>query len=92
MTAFASKFGAKAVSQFATVLLSSTYILAMALPFITKAGTFKALPMAIGHGSFLAFYLYSYSKLDSTKMDSINLFYKAIWKLFYLEYCIYPFI
>ena len=92
VTTFASKFGAKAVSQFATVLLSSTYILAMALPFITKAGTFKALPMAIGHGSFLAFYLYSYSKLDSTKMDSINLFYKAIWKLFYLEYCIYPFI
>jgi homogentisate solanesyltransferase len=91
VTTFASKFGAKAVSQFATVLLSSTYIAAMALPFILK-GTFKALPMTLSHGAFLLFYLYSYSQLDSTKMDSIQEFYKAIWKLFYAEYCIYPFI
>lgn len=25
-------------------------------------------------------------------MDSINLFYRALWKLFDLEYCISPFI
>lgn len=92
ITTFASKYGAKAVSQFATVLLSSTYSLAMALPFIAPAAGFKKLPMFIGHGSFLIFFLYSFSKLDHTKMDSINDFYKAIWKLFYLEYCIYPFI
>ena len=92
VTTFASKFGAKAVSQVATVLLSSTYVIAMALPFIAKAGTFKAIPMTTAHGLFLMFYLYSFSKLDSTKMSSINDFYKAIWKLFYAEYCIYPFI
>jgi homogentisate solanesyltransferase len=92
ITTFASKFGAKAVSQFATVLLSSTYTIAMAIPYITPKGTFKALPMTLSHGSFLIFFLYSFSKLDTSKMSSINDFYKAIWKLFYLEYCIYPFI
>ena len=92
VTTFASKFGAKAVSQFATVLLSSTYVLAMVLPFIAPTAEFKKLPMLIGHGSFLIFFLNSFRKLDPSKMDSIQDFYKAIWKLFYLEYCIYPFI
>ena len=92
ITTFASKYGAKAVSRFAQVLLSSTYLIAMALPFIAPTAGFKKLPMILGHGSFLAFFLVSYMKLDHTKMDSINDFYKAIWKLFYLEYCLYPFI
>ena len=92
ITTFASKYGAKAVSRFAQVLLSSTYLIAMALPFIAPTAGFKKLPMILGHGSFLTFFLVSYMKLDHTKMDSINDFYKAIWKLFYLEYCLYPFI
>lgn len=92
ITTFASKYGAKVVSQFATVLLSSAYVIAMALPFTAPVNSFKKLPMTLGHGSFLLFYLYSASKLDTSKMESINDFYKAIWKLFYLEYCLYPFI
>ena len=76
VTTFASKFGVKAV----TVLLSSTYILAMVLPFIALTAEFKKLPMLIGHGSFLEFFLYSYSKLDR-----IQYFYKATWKLFILN-------
>ena len=92
ITTFASKYGAKAVSRFAQVLLSSTYMIAMALPFLAPTAGFKKIPMIVGHGSFLAFFLVSYMKLDHTKMDSINDFYKAIWKLFYLEYCLYPFI
>ena len=82
VTTFASKFGVKAVSRFATVLLSSTYILAMVLPFIALTAEFKKLPMLIGHGSFLKFFLDSYSKLDSSKMDRIQYFYKATLKLF----------
>ena len=45
------------------------------LPFMAPTAEFKKLPMLIGHGSFLAFFLDSFSKLDSSKMDSIQYFY-----------------
>jgi hypothetical protein len=45
-----------------------------------------------GHGALLAYFLYSYSKMDASQMSSVKKFYKAIWNLFYMQYCLYPFI
>jgi homogentisate solanesyltransferase len=87
----AAKYGVKVIATGAAAVLSLAYSAAIALPFIMK-GTFKVLPMSGAHTLFLAYFLYSFSQLQPDKMDSINAFYKAIWNLFYLEYCIYPFI
>lgn len=56
VTTSAFKFGMKAVSQFATLLLLLTYVLAMALLFIAKARTHKAIPLTLSIGLFLACY------------------------------------
>jgi homogentisate solanesyltransferase len=91
ITTFASKFGVKKIATGATALLAATYAYAISLPFLMP-GTFNTLPMSLGHAGFLTYFLVSYSKLDSSDMKSIKKFYKAIWNLFYLEYCLYPFI
>lgn len=88
---FASKFGVQKIATWSAVLLTSTYAAAMALPFLLP-GAFKRLPMTLGHLALLSYFLMSYSKLDASSMKSVKQFYKAIWNLFYLEYCLYPFI
>ena len=88
---FASKYGVKTVANCATVALSLAYTAAIALPFVMK-GAFKPLVMSVSHAAFLIYFLVSSSQLDGGDVRSINRFYKAIWNLFYLEYCVYPFI
>jgi homogentisate solanesyltransferase len=88
---FASKYGVAAIAKWATVVLSSTYLVAMGLPFLLPQ-SYKALPMTLGHGALLSYFLLSYKDLRPDDMKSVRSFYKAIWNLFYLEYCLYPFI
>lgn len=88
---FASKYGVKSIATGAAVVLSSAYIVAIALPFVLK-GAFQSRVMSGAHSLLLAYFLFSFSKLQPDNMDSINKFYRAIWNLFYLEYCVYPFI
>ena len=42
-----------------------------------------------GLAGFLRFFS---SKLDPDSVPSIKLFYKNIWKLFYAEYLLFPFL
>ena len=88
----ASTFGIKKVATFCSALLASTYTVAISLPFMLPKAGFKALPMSLGHATFLLYFLKSFSDLDTSNMSSVKTFYKAIWNLFYLEYCLYPFI
>ena len=88
---FASKYGVARIAKWATIVLSSTYVLAIALPFLLP-GVFNILPMTLGHTGLLAYFVKSYQKLKPESVDSIQDFYKAIWNCFYLEYCLYPFI
>lgn len=88
----ASKYGVKRVSQFCTGLLSLAYAAAIGAPYIFPGARFNALIMSSGHFAFLVYFLISFSKLDASSMMSVKKFYKAIWNLFYLEYCLYPFI
>lgn len=87
---FAAKYGVSKIAAGATITLSLAYLFAMSLPFLLP-GSFRVLPMTLGHGALLTYFLVSYSKLDSSSMPSIKQFYKAIWNLFYLEYCLYVF-
>ena len=88
---FAAKYGVKKIATGATVVLSTAYLVAIALPFILR-GAFKTKVMSGAHSLLLAYFLFSFSKLQPENIESINKFYKAIWNLFYLEYCVYPFI
>jgi 4-hydroxybenzoate polyprenyltransferase len=91
ISTFASKFGVQKIAIASSIILGSTYCVAAVLPFLLP-GAFKALPMTAGHLALLAYFIVSYSKLDTSSMKSVKQFYKAIWNLFYLEYCLYPLI
>ena len=91
ISTFASKFGVKRIAEVAAFVLSATYGVAIALPALLP-GAFKTLPMAGGHFLFLVYFLANFRNLNSSEPESIKKFYKAIWNLFYLEYCLYPFI
>lgn len=88
---FAGKFGIEAVSKSAAGALCAAYTVAISLAFVAKS-SFKFLPMAGGHTALLTYFLFSIRKLDLSKTSSVKRFYKVIWNLFYLEYCLYPFI
>ena len=90
---FASKYGVKKVAELSSILLGSAYVTAIALPLTSIGkGMFKAVPMVAGHSAFLAYFIWSYRRFEPEDMTSLKRFYKSIWNLFYLEYCLYPFI
>lgn len=88
----AAKFGVAAIAQGATAVLSVAYLGAMLLPVLQPQLPFKRLPMSGGHAACLAYFLWSFGKLQADSMASIKAFYKSIWNLFYMEYIIYLFI
>lgn len=94
---FASKYGVGTVARLASALLTLAYVAAVAVPFVPALGgpSFNRAPMVGGHAAFLVYFLWSFLKFDkdadSTPV-SLKRFYKSIWNLFYLEYCLYPFI
>ena len=88
---FAGKYGIKAVANTASASLATAYIGAIILAFIARE-SFKTIPMALGHAALLSYFTWGWSRLDTSKMTSVKKFYKVIWNLFYLEYCLYPFI
>lgn len=87
----AGKYGVQKVANAASTVLALGYVAAIITPFLMP-GHFKMLPMVIGHTSFLGYFLISLSKLNGSEISSVKKFYKSIWNLFYLEYCLYPFI
>jgi homogentisate solanesyltransferase len=94
---FASKYGVKAVARISSALLVLAYVYAIAVPFTTALGgpSFNKVPMVGGHASFLVYFLWSFMKFDqdpTSNPSSLKRFYKSIWNLFYLEYCLYPLI
>ena len=91
ISTFASKYGVQTIANIAASVLSCTYILAILLPFIYP-NKFRLIPMALGHTTFLIYFLINFKNLNSDDMSSIKEFYKSIWNLFYLEYLLYPFI
>jgi len=89
---FASRYGVKAVSTGATILLGLNYFGAIATALLAGPGVFKKGIMVGGHALAAAWLALSFRKLDTTSMTSIKAYYKQIWNLFYFEYLMYPFI
>jgi homogentisate solanesyltransferase len=87
----ASTFGVKRIAEISSLFLTMAYGIAIALPFL-QPSAFKILPMALGHSSLMLYFIWSFSQLKSENMGSVKEFYRRIWNLFYLEYCLYPFI
>lgn len=88
---FAAKYGVETIANGATAVLSLAYMVAISLPFLLP-GSFNKIPMITGHAAPLIYFIWSRSKLNPNSMTSIKGFYKAIWNMFYFEYCIYPLI
>lgn len=87
----ASTYGVKRIAEISSVVLSLAYCSAIALPILCP-NAFKVLPMVAGHLSFLLYFIWNFANLNTGDMRSVKVFYKRIWNLFYLEYCLYPFI
>lgn len=77
---------------FLPALLPLTCIPGFLRPLLVQGKVFNVLPMSLGHLSLLSYFMWSFRQLDAEDMKSIKKFYKVIWNLFYLEYCLYPFI
>lgn len=92
ISTFASHYGVARTAAVATAALSVAYVIAGTLPWLNPKGSFRSMPMLLGHLSGLLYLLRSYTELDADDHRSINRFYKAIWNLFYFEYVLYPFI
>jgi len=93
VSTFASKYGVVRTAAGASTLLSLAYLIAIALPFAPfRVNSFNKLAMVLGHSLYLTYFMSSYSELDAENATSLKRFYKVIWNLFYLEYCLYPFI
>ena len=88
---FAGKYGVSAVANVAATSLSTAYLTAIIIPLV-HPNHFRVLPMVLGHTMYLLYFLWGWKNLDGNDMNSVKRFYKIIWNLFYLEYCLYPFI
>ena len=89
---FATKIGVGRIAKGATLCLFLNYIHAMATGLLAKPGAFNALPMVGGHAALAAVLLTRFRQLEPDSMQSIKVFYKHIWDLFYMEYALYTLI
>ncbi|EED89476.1 tocopherol polyprenyltransferase-like protein, partial [Thalassiosira pseudonana CCMP1335] len=92
ISTFATKIGVPKIAKGATLCLFLNYIHAILTGVLSKAGTFRALPMIGGHAALAALLLTRFKELDPESMPSIKKYYKHIWDLFYAEYVLYTLI
>jgi len=88
---FATKLGVKRISQGAVAVLGLNYVHAI-VTGVLQATKFNLIPMIGGHVALALLLWKRFADLDSTSQSSIQLFYKHIWDLFYLEYVLYTII
>lgn len=89
---FASSIGPARMIHTVYIMLGLNYIAAILVAFFAPPTAFNRLPLGIGH-AILGAWLMSYMpSVDPTSMQSIKKFYAFIWKLFYAEYLLFPFI
>jgi len=92
ISTFATKIGVKKIANGATVCLFLNYIHAILTGVLSKAGTFRSIPMIGGHAVLATMLLARFRELEPEKLTSIKKYYKHIWDLFYLEYVLYTLI
>jgi hypothetical protein len=85
------------IAKGATLCLLLNYIHAILTGVLSKAGSFRTVPMIGGHAALATILLIRFKELEPEKLASIKLasikkYYKHIWDLFYLEYALYTLI
>ncbi len=89
---FASTRGTKTVVKLVLFALSMNYVGAIMAAFLAPKGAFRVPVMVCGH-AILGLWLWRYSRtIRPDEQGSIKRFYAFIWKLFYAEYALFPFI
>lgn len=89
---FASKVGSKKMVQFVVALLGLNYAWTIILSFVAPAGAFKRVVLGLGHLVLAGWLWVKQGTVRPENQDSIKDFYAFIWKLFYAEYLLFPFI
>lgn len=89
---FASTVGPARMIRVVYFMLGLNYIAAILVAFFAPPTAFHRLPLGIGHAVLGAWLMSYMSSVDPTSMQSIKKFYAFIWKLFYAEYLLFPFI
>eukprot|EP00741_Cyanophora_paradoxa_P022510 tig00021464_g21736.t1 len=88
---FASKLGAKTMVNISAAILMVNYVAAIALPIMFRS-SFKRWWLMIGvHAAIIAILLKRIQSVEETKTSLVQ-YYQFIWKLFYTEFLIYPFL
>ena len=92
VSTFATRVGTQRVVHVVLVLLTMNYLGAILTAFLAPPSTFRRPVLGVGH-IILASWLAGYSRtIRADSQDSIKAFYAFIWKLFYAEYMLFPFI
>ncbi|BAC88224.1 homogentisate phytyltransferase [Gloeobacter violaceus] len=89
ITTFSLRLGKRFVFDLSCWLLAATYLLVSALStlFLSPAGiTF----LLVFHTAMLAVFFYRRGQVDLKDNAEITDFYQFIWKLYYVEYLVYP--
>jgi homogentisate solanesyltransferase len=92
ISTLATKVGVAPLAKGATAILAMNYLHAIITGCLAPAGSFRILPMVVGHATLASLLLYRYRQLDPNSKASIKVYYKHIWDLFYLEYGLYTLI
>lgn len=89
---FASLVGPSRMVLIVYIMLSLSYIAAILTAVFAPPGAFNFPVLGVGH-FILGFSLVCYiPRVDPSSLQSIKEFYAFIWKLFYAEYLLFPFI
>lgn len=90
---FASTIGPDRMVKVVVGLLGLSYVGGVATAVLAPSWMFRRSVLGIGH-LVLGLCLASYMRrgVDANRVESIQEFYRFIWKLFYAEYLLFPFI
>eukprot|EP00871_Galdieria_phlegrea_P005383 jgi/Galph1/5846/GphlegSOOS_G4476.1 len=89
---FASRLGVEKITKWVVGLLLGNYIFAMMTALLAPSGAFHRPLMFIVHGCFAQLLMEHAKNSLNTSKESLSEFYRFIWRLFYAEYCVLPFL
>ena len=87
----ASSLGVDKAAHLVTLALMGNYVMGVGVGLLAPGIQNRAL-MVVAHAGLAGWLAVFASRLQPDSIKSIKLFYRNIWKLFYVEYLLYPFI
>jgi len=87
----ASSLGVAKAAHLVVLVLMGNYVMGVGVGLLAPGINNRPL-MVVAHSALLGWLSIFASKLKPDSISSIKLFYRNIWKLFYAEYLLFPFI